>query len=360
MIVGVDAGALSIADDRLKVGVWRVTREAIRALIRVDRNHVYRLYRFGKERDEREKRDSVDGARVKEVWLPRLGWSMFWLPFHLQVFPVDVFLGMAQALPPFLMSYKIGFLYDLGFLFHPQAYGDAAVTLKKQTDDLVRRADHIVTISRTSKRDIERTYGVPDKTISVAYPGVSSAFSPAGPRYRSTRPYVLFVGSLNRAKDIPTLLAMVSHAPYDIYLIGGDFWPDPAIDETIERLRLTGRVRKLGVVPDEELPAYYRGAVAFVTAALHEGFCLPAAEAMACGTPVVALDRGALREVVGTGGIIAASAPSFRDALMKMGDEKMRTALSANATERAKRYTWEAFAQRIRSCLASAGRNREQ
>lgn len=232
-------------------------------------------------------------------------------------------------------------------MYHPEAYGPEAKKLKKQTEGLVRRADHIITISQATKADIVTHYGVREDVITVAYPGVDARFSPAGEIYTAPRPYVLFVGSLNKAKDIPVLIDTVANTPFDLYLIGGNYWPDPAIEETIARLKIGDRVKRLGFVPDEELPRYYRGAIAFVTTSLREGFCLPAAEAMACGTPVVALDRGALAEVVGDGGFVVRTQNDLADAMNRMSDERIRMNYSKKAIAQSQKFRWEAFARAI-------------
>jgi glycosyltransferase involved in cell wall biosynthesis len=255
----------------------------------------------------------------------------------------------------------IGFVYDLGFMYEPQAYGAHADALRKQTDRLAARAHHIMTISRSTRTDILSAYALPEEQITVAYPGVDRSFSPFGERYRWGRPYFLFVGSLNKAKDIPLLLSLFAgfcrqNRTTDLLLVGGDFWPDPVIDDTIKRLGLGDRVKKAGVVPDSDLPAYYRGAVAFVSTALREGFCLPAAEAMACGTPVIAYNRGALGEVVGEGGVIVTNPRTFRDALVGMGDLKKRASLSKKAVVQAKQYQWGTFAKHILTCIDSVFR----
>lgn len=352
MVIGVDAGALSVTDDRLKVGVYRVTREALRALAALDRGNSYRLYSFGEMGE-------IRGIRGKEIRLLKMGWSKVWLPIELKKHPVDVYLGFAQSLPYLTTSYNIGFIYDLGFFYHPKAYGKSAITLKKQTDNLVRRAGHIITISSATKADLTREYGLPQEKITVAYPGVDTAFSPAGEKYVGPNPYFLFVGSLNKAKDIPTLLECFGKLRgYDLYLVGGDYWPDPAIGETIKKFHLASRVKMLGFVADEKLPAYYRGATAFVTTALQEGFCLPVAESMACGTPVVALGRGALREVVGAGGIIVSTQytvhsikTKFAGVMEKMTDQKTRETYSKKAIMQAKKFQWEEFARQILHCI---------
>ena len=195
MVIGVDAGALAISDERLKVGVWRVTFNLLRELGNLDRNNEYRLYSFGEGiRGIREIRERW-GERMNEVRLPRAGWSTLWLPAHLRLFPVDVFLGLAQTLPA-SPSRSIGFIYDVGFLFHPEAYGKSAARLEKQTAQLVKRADHIITISESSKRDIFNQYGIEKDNVTVSYPGVDEYFirprlARQGEAFRNARPYFL-------------------------------------------------------------------------------------------------------------------------------------------------------------------------
>ncbi|MEK7543785.1 MAG: glycosyltransferase family 1 protein [Patescibacteria group bacterium] len=345
MIIGVDAGALSISDDRLKVGVYRVTKNALEAIALIDKKNNYRLYTFQAIEEGIVERF---GGRVEVVQLPKLGWQRVWLPFELKKHPVDAFLGFAQALPSVSTLCDIGFIYDLGFMYRPDVYGASAATLKRQTDTLVGRADHIITISQATKADVIRRYHGLTKTVSVAYPGVDRRFSPAGEKYSGGRPYFLFVGSLTKTKDIPRLVeAFAGLNTYDLYLIGGDYWPDPEIDEAIKTFHLGDRVKKLGFVSDEELPNYYRGAVAFVTTALQEGFCIPAVEAMACGTPVVALGRGALKEVVGEGGIIISQKSDFTEAMRSMTEKKTRDGFVKKAIEQAKKFRWEQFGEEI-------------
>lgn len=356
MTIGVDAGTLSVADDRLKVGVYRVTKHALAAIAAMDRESRYRLYTFTAIE---EGIASGFAGRAEVRQLPKLGWQRVWLPLELRKRPVDVYLGFAQALPFSKTSYNIGFIYDLGFLSHPEAYGSSAKTLKLQTDELVRRADHVITISRATKSDISHEYGLSAEKITVAYPGVDAAFSPAGQSHVGPNPYFLFVGSLNKAKDIPKLLENFANLRgYDLYLVGGDYWPDPAIEETIKKFHLADRVKKFGFVPDEELPKYYRGATAFVTTALQEGFCLPAVEAMACGTPVVALGRGALAEVVGEAGIIVRTQDTvksiqaaFAGAMVKITNTKTRQTFAKKAIAQAKKFRWESFARQILNCI---------
>ena len=349
-MIGVDAGALSITDERLRVGVWRVTFYLLRELSSLDRNNTYRLYSFRPiDRDVMK----YFGSNMQNVVLtPTIGWSSVRLPLELTLRPVDVFLGLAQTLPSSL-SNTIGFIYDVGFLFHSEAYGASARKLAKQTKQLVERARHIITISKSSKQDILNHYSIEEKRVTVTYPGVSFLASQGEALQKS--PYFLFVGSLNKAKDIP--LAIEAFAlflkqikkPYDFVLAGGEYWPDPAIDALIHQHQLEKYVHKVGYVSDDALADYYRGATALVATGLHEGFCLPAAETMACGTPVVAVDRGSLREVVGYGGIVVAkpTAQALAEAMVKMADKKIRDTFAKRAIVQAKKFTWKSFANDI-------------
>ncbi len=386
MIIGIDAGALSISDDRLKVGVYRVVKNALEALAAIDKKNNYRLYTF--QAIEQGIVDKFDG-RAQVVQLPKLGWQRAWLPLELKRHPVDAYLGFAQALPSVKTLCDLGFIYDLGFLYEPDAYGGSAAVLKKQTDDLVRRATHIITISEATKLDIIDKYSKTSfrrskpgsraslhylaklsfPLITVAYPGVDARFSPAGPTHTGPRPYFLFVGSLTKTKDIPALIAAFAgfcqnNKLYDLLLIGGDYWPDPEIDRAIDKYGLENRVKRIGFISDKELPSYYRGATAYVTAALREGFCLPAVEAMACGTPVVGLDRGALREVVGDGGMIVRKKEKVKslrqrrislwlkksnlvEAMMEMTNGNTRKYYAKKAIEQAKKFRWEKFGNEL-------------
>lgn len=350
MIIGVDAGALSITDERLKVGVWRVTFNLLCELSALDQKNTYRLYSFRPIDGEVMQRL---GSNMKNIVLsPSIGWSKVRLPLALRIHPVDVLLGLAQTLPSSL-PYTIGFIYDLGFLFRPEAYGISARKLAKQTKQLIERADHIVTISESSKKDIMNHYPTSEKRVTVAYPGVSLSASKGvalqGP------PYFLFVGSLNKAKDIPlaieafALFLKKTQRLYDFILVGGEYWPDAAIDALIDSYNVRGRIRKVGYVPDDALIDYYRGATALVATGLREGFCLPAAEAMASGTPVLAVDRGSLKEVVGRGGIVVAKpkAELLADAMVKMTQKKTRDQYARLALVQSKKFSWKTFAASV-------------
>ena len=360
MKIGVDAGALGVSDERLKVGVYRVIVNLLRELSVLDEKNKYILYSF--DPIDRGVMSQFGPNMENEVLWPVKGWFRLRLPLELKLRPVDVFLGVSQAIPR-SKSYNIGFIYDLGFLSHPNEYRGSYTKLKKQTESLVSRSDAIVTISQYVKDDVIKTYAGNKENIVVAHPGVDRQFSCEGDAFVDARPYFLFVGALKAGKNIPMAIAAFAKflarekKPYDFLLVGGDFWRDPAIEKAIHTFHLKERVRPLGFISDSEVAEYYRGAVSFVSPSLHEGFCLPAIEAMASGCPVIGSTAGAIPEIVGDAGILVH--PTDVDALAQAfttiaHNVAKRKAFVKKGLARAKRFSWQAFSKTTYRLIQSA------
>jgi len=351
MIIGVDAGMLGVTDKRLQVGVWRVAINLLRELVRKDRKNFYRLYSF---QPIPSLLMQELGSRMKNVVLrPAWGWFSWRLPLELSVRPVEVFLGLGQALPS-ISARKIGFIYDLGFLAYPQLYPGSAEKLRRQTENLLRRADRLITISRQVRLEVVKRYHFPSGKIKVGYPGIDRVFSPTGEVYQAKNPYFLFVGALKPQKNLPLLLSAFSQfrakakQRVDLYLVGGDYWQDKRISREV--LKSLKNIKLFGHIEDAKLAEIYRGAVALVVPSLVEGFCLPVVEAMASGTPVIATRVGPLPEIIGEAGILVEpdQAEAMAEAMRKMLEESnLRAKYQALGLAQAKKYSWEKFAETV-------------
>jgi len=159
--------------------------------------------------------------------------------------------------------------------------------------------------------------------------------------------YILFVGTIEPRKNVlgllaayRELLARMPDAP-PLVLAGRLGWDYEPVLREIERPELRDRVRRLGYVDARDLPAIYAGASIFAYPSLEEGFGFPPLEAMACGTPVVAVRRSSVAEVVGGAGELAEPGALGPALLRVLADPGHRAVLRARGLQRARELTWE-------------------
>jgi glycosyltransferase involved in cell wall biosynthesis len=207
-------------------------------------------------------------------------------------------------------------IHDLIFLRHPEYYHwvDTKIYAWKFRQTL-READHIIAISECTKRDIMAYGHIDEGRISVIYQSFAPRFSgecrtenleSANSKLytlNSTLPkrYMLSVGSIEARKNILLAVKALPYLPEDISLVivgRHTKYTDQVIDYA-KTHNLNHRVQILHGVTDEELPALYAGAEAFVYPSRYEGFGIPIIEAISMGLPVVACTGSCLEEAGG-------------------------------------------------------------
>jgi alpha-1,3-rhamnosyl/mannosyltransferase len=219
----------------------------------------------------------------------------------------------------------------------------------------------VIVPSESARQDLNAVLRPPGRRVHVVYEGVDACFRPVDPaasaaaaaRYGLPGDYALSLGSREPGKNRATLLralALLVENGRDLHLavVGQPAWGTEEEDQLIDRLGLEARVHVLGYVPQADLPALYSGASVFVFPSLHEGFGLPALEALACGAPVVASNVSALPEVVGDAGLLVDPADEGAIAAgvaAVLDDPSLAERLRRAGPQRAARFTWDACAE---------------
>ncbi len=273
------------------------------------------------------------------------------LPAVLYRHGVDLFHATLFVAPALYHRPYVLTLHDVNYMVLPHLYGRAREFYFHTAVRLfAARARAIVTVSEFSRGEIEQRLGVPAERIEVVYNGIDARFVPAPAdeleRLRQRRglpqEYLLYVGSFVPHKNVPTLLRAYARVPDAPKLVLCGRNPGQ-LGAELDRLGLRERVVLLDGAGDDELPALYSGAAAFVFPSRYEGFGLPPLEAMACGTPAIVSNAGSLPEV--TGGAALLFDPDDELALAErlrelLGSPARRAELALAGRLRAAQFRW--------------------
>ena len=253
-------------------------------------------------------------------------------------------------------------IYDMTCWLMPELHSAGNVKASgRVAERTFRAADGLIAISECTRSDAVRLLGIRPEKIEVIYPGIAPEFFTAeraaslevARRYGLTKPYVLFVGTLEPRKNLGMLLeaweglSREMRDEFDLAIAGSWGWGDRAIYERL-RAGIPG-VRYLGYVPERDLPALTSAATAFVYVSLYEGFGLPVGQAMAAGAPVVASGISSIPEVAGDSALLVDpnSASEIRSAMARLlGSQSLQDELSKRGRLRAREFTWEACAKK--------------
>jgi len=296
--------------------------------------------------------------------LPLAGWEQISLPRahgreHLLFCPSYVIPLFARC-PTFLVHHG-------SYEGYPQAFDWWTLNKARFIYTLsARRATTVSTVSEYSKRDMVRYYGVKAAKIHVVPDGVdTSTFCPIADRERlkqwrnklfgADAPYIAYVGKPTERRNLSSLLRAYAQLkeetgiPHKFLIAGADLPGTSPFRRVIDELGIQREVLVKGYVTHDEMPLVYNAADLFVYPSSYEGFGMPVLEAMACGTPVIALDNTAFPEFAGGVALL------LKDAQVATLKEGMRTALTdaelrhrmaQEGPKRAAAYDWHAVTRR--------------
>ncbi|HEY4588106.1 MAG TPA: glycosyltransferase family 1 protein [Thermoanaerobaculia bacterium] len=298
-------------------------------------------------------------------------WQQLKLPRRLARGDIDLFWSPLITLPLRCPVPAVATVHDLTVLLYPEAH-----TLKVRMSLLpflrpsFEGARRLVTISGATARDLAFHFPQCAEKIRVVYPGIDPEFRPGEPaeiaatrrELKTPEGYILYAGTVEPRKNLGRLLdawtALKSEDPRTPPLVvaGPYGWGSERLARRIRTLAPEG-VIAVGRVERERLVRLFQAARIFVYPSLYEGFGFPAAEALACGVPVITSDTSSLPEVVGDAGLLVdpEDPGAIAGRLRYLFDHPDKAAdLGARGIARAARFRWDRAAEEMEEVFSQA------
>ncbi len=367
MRIGIDASSLPTT----VAGAGRYICSLIRALAQIDHNNEYLIFA---KAGTQKLLDDLPAANFRFALLPnfsrpaRLLWQHCGAGLHCRQDRLDVWHGLHYSLPYFAGPARtVSTFHDVAFFLHPHLYPPIKRLYFQQA---IRRAlataDAIVTVSQSTADDVRRLFngssGFAERKLRVVHSGVEARFfsrvsaeqiERVKTRYGLNSPYLLFIGTFEKRKNLPLLIEAFSrlrrrgHQELLLALAGQPDNGRAEVERTIAQENLRDAVRCLGYVPDVDIQPLYHGARLLVLPSVHEGFGFPLLEAMAGGVPVLAADNSAMRELaVDSEMLCAGDAEMWAQKIERfLVDNALRQELITRGRQHARTFSWQQTAQ---------------
>jgi glycosyltransferase involved in cell wall biosynthesis len=353
-------------------GIGTYIRNIINQLARTDSETQYLL--IGEQRHLQQLDPLPDNFKLLEYgYEPGSFHTHMHLPFLLRKHDVDI-LHMPWFYAPAVVPTRLVLtVHDLTDVLAPPVGATPLVQAGRLyfARRALARADRIFAVSHSSKRELSRVFGVPEKKIEVVYNALDERFvrepmpndaDRVLERHAVTDPFVLYAGNIKPQKNLPRLIEAFAVAKADLrdhpqygglklLLIGDSAEEHSDLRRAVLRSRVQGEVRFLGFVPHPVLRVFYSRAAAFLFPSLYEGFGLPPLEAMAHGTPVLTSSASSLPEVFADAALLVNPENVFeiaRGIRQILTEDVTREALIRRGHDLVRKYSWERSAEQVR------------
>lgn len=364
-----------------RLGSSQVAYELLVNLERIDKKNQYTiLLPYEPVEDLPQERE---GWKYK-ILKPGKLWTRFALPFALYTSKKkpDVIFSPTHYIPRFSPVKRVGTIFDLSYLHYPNMFQKKDLwQLTNWSKYSIYHADHLITISQSTKQDIIKNYAIAKnesfeasclrEKITVAYPGYNRRiFKPISDqrkisqvvkKYGIDQNYIIFIGTVQPRKNIIRLIESFKHIDTHQLVIVGKItgegrqsWMSEDILKRPNELGIEDRVKFLGYVPNEDLVYLLNGAIALTLPSLWEGFGIPVVDAMACGVPVIVSNVSSLPEITGKAGLLVnpVSIDQIEQAIRTITtDKKLRMKKAQEALLQAKKFSWEKMAKTVLKVL---------
>jgi glycosyltransferase involved in cell wall biosynthesis len=371
--IGIDARKIQ------DFGIGTYVRNLIRGLAAIDSENRYIL--LAKPGDREGLLDLPPNFQLamekSPVYSVRELFSLSWQIYRRKL---DLYHSTHYVLPAWVNSKVVVTIHDIIHLLYPEFLPSnfAFLYAQRMIRRSLTRGDRILSVSQNTRNDLMQHFDVDVRKIQVIYNGVEDSFRKrlsAEDLQRWLRdlgiaqPYLLFVGNPAKPhKNLDTLVQAYARArrmaQFDAPLlcVGSREGSEFKIRARAEHLGIGDKVRLLGHVAPEALPAIYQGATLFLYPTLYEGFGLPVIEAMASGVAVITSNTSALKEIAE--GYALLVDPLDLDGMAKaiahlMGNPERRAAFAERGLRRAEDFRWGETARKTLDVYLSVIRGDE-
>jgi len=239
------------------------------------------------------------------------------IPKKVNSLEADIVIELAHF-GPFGLSEKtkkVTVIHDLSPISHPQHHGIPSQMVQKTSlPKIIDNADHIITNSAFTKKEIINHYQKDENTIDVVYPDLNQPDSTTDlgvlqNRYHINQPYFIVSGTIEPRKNHITILKAFEHfqksgIPMQLVIAGQTGWKNSSFFKALKKIKRKDRIILTGYVSREDLWGLYRYALAFISASHFEGFGIPIIEAMSNHLSLIIADNSSQKEVVGDSALL--------------------------------------------------------
>jgi glycosyltransferase involved in cell wall biosynthesis len=374
MKIAISARTLkAIPDD----GISRFTYEVIKRLTGNNPSHRFILI-FDREYEEIP---DFPGNTECMVLKPATRHPLLWYYWHEWLLPevlkktgADLFLS-----PDGIISLRsdipaISVVHDINFYHRPKDVPPViSLYYRYFFRKFALKASRIVTVSEYSKTDISNFLSIDPENIDVAWNGVSEYFTPASReetenfrnKLTGSVPYFLFVGNFSPRKNIPGVIRAYDHFRtstkfnHKLVLAGGKLYLNSETDRLIKESPWSSDIILTGPVLHEDLRILYSSSEALLFIPWFEGFGIPAAEAMRCGTPVILSTTSSLPEIGGNAALFVdpGDVKELSRAMENvLTNTTLRATMISKGLSESQKFTWDNCASEVwKSVLKTKG-----
>ena len=367
--IGVDGNEANVEK---KVGVSVYTLNLLKYFAKIaDQEHYFFVYLKNSPSLELPEENNYFKYKViKGNFL----WSQIYLPIYLSTHrEIDVYFSPAHYLPSFCPVPQVVTIHDLAYQYFPNDFTKKDLwQLKNWTRLSVKKANTIIAVSKTTKKDIVKYYDVNDTKVAVVYNGYEKKDQISNIKnqndslkIKNKEKFILFVGTIQPRKNLSVLIDafnkfLEQNKNFKLVIVGKKGWLFDSIFEKVKTMSLEDKVIFTGHVSDTELIWYYKNAFCLVLPSLYEGFGIPVFEAMSYSCPTIISMTSSLPEIGGDASLYF-DPKNSDDLLQKLktlyNNNELRKELISKGKKRIKNFSWKKCAQEtleiIKNCAST-------